>query len=469
MSGAVMKRFVLITVFLSFTLVVSCDDKDGSTKVNDLESEPLDEETNEDVDVPFEADEIVEEKTDEDAENIANTEKWIKQWGTIGADYGYFVAVDESGNIFVTGRTNNSFEGYANKGYYDIFLTKWNSEGTNEWTKQWGTVETEGGYSVTTDIDGSIFVAGHTNGSFDENINLGNNDVFLTKWNSDGKKEWTKQWGTGESDYGHSVIVDSSGNIFVAGCTKGAFADSTNSGDNDVFLTKWNSGGTREWTRQIGTSGDDCGNSVAVDAIGNIFVTGYTMGSLDGNVNDGDYDAFLTKWNSEGTREWTKQLGTVGNDYGYGVAVDRDENILVTGYTEGSLNGNKNTGKSDIFLTKWNSDGTEIWTKQWGTTSEEYGVSVEAKGVNIFVVGITNGPLDGNISNGSGNTFLTKLDTDGNAEYIKQWGTTENDWGLSVAVDHIDNIFILGNTLGTFEDNINSGGNDIFLIKWNEF
>ncbi|HQI03996.1 MAG TPA: hypothetical protein PL195_01910 [bacterium] len=99
----------------------------------------------------------------------------------------------------------------------------------------------------------------------------------------------------------------------------------------------------------------------------------------------------------------------------------------------------------------------------------KYGVSVEAKGVNIFVVGITNGPLDGNISNGSGNTFLTKLDTDGNAEYIKQWGTTENDWGLSVAVDHIDNIFILGNTLGTFEDNINSGGNDIFLIKWNKF
>jgi hypothetical protein len=151
------------------------------------------------------------------------------------------------------------------------------------------------------------------------------------------------------------------------------------------------------------------------------------------------------------------------------VAVDRDENILVTGYTRGSLNGNKNTGESDIFLTKWNSDGIEIWTKQWGTTSEEYGVSVAAKGVNIFVVGITNGSLDGNISNGSGNTFLTKLDTDGNEKLIKQWGTTENDYGLSVAVDYTDNIFVLGNTLGTFEDNINSGENDIFLIKWNEF
>ena len=70
---------------------------------------------------------------------------------------------------------------------------------------------------------------------------------------------------------------------------------------------------------------------------------------------------------------------------------------------------------------------------------------------------------------GSGNTFLAKLDIDGNEEYIKQWGTTENDYGLSVAVDYIDNIFVVGNTLGTFEDNINSGENDIFLIKWNEF
>ncbi|HQN74235.1 MAG TPA: SBBP repeat-containing protein, partial [bacterium] len=142
----------------------------------------------------------------------------------------------------------------------------------------------------------NIFVTGYTYGSLDGNTSAGNYDIFLTKWNSDGAKEWTKQWGTSSGDYAQSVAVNSSGNIFVTGYTAGSLDGNTNAGGGDIFLTKWNSDGTKQWTKQWGTSSDESGRSVAVDSSGNIFVTGSTQGSLDGNTSAGGTDIFLTKW-----------------------------------------------------------------------------------------------------------------------------------------------------------------------------
>ena len=163
----------------------------------------------------------------------------------------------------------------------------------------------------------------------------------------------------------------------------------------------------------MGTSSSDVGNSVAVDSSGNIFLTGYTTKSLDGNSNKGGVDIFLTKWNSDGTKAWTKQWGTSGDDYGKSVVVDNSGNIFVTGYAYGALDGNTFAGKNDIFLTKWTSDGTKAWTKQWGTSLDDYGqsVAIDISG-NIFVAGRTGGSLYGNPSAGSDDIFLLKLPFD---------------------------------------------------------
>ena len=112
-------------------------------------------------------------------------------------------------------------------------------------------------------------------------------------------------------------------------------------------------------TQQLGTSGLDYGFGVTVDSSNNIYVTGNTKGNLDGNYTSGVYDIFLVKYNSSGTKQWTKQLGTSANDQGYGVTVDSSNNIYVTGQTNGGLDGNTSSGNADLFLVKYNSSGVK--------------------------------------------------------------------------------------------------------------
>ena len=103
----------------------------------------------------------------------------------------------------------------------------------------------------------------------------------------------------------------------------------------------------------------DIARGVATDSSANVYVTGYTAGGLDGNTNAGDYDLFLVKYNSSGTKQWTKQLGTSSADSASGVATDSSANVYVTGQTAGGLDGNTNAGSEDLFLVKYNSSGTK--------------------------------------------------------------------------------------------------------------
>ena len=88
-------------------------------------------------------------------------------------------------------------------------------------------------------------------------------------------------------------------------------------------------------------------------------MTGTTYGGLDGNTSSGNHDIVLVKYNSTGTKQWTKQLGTSSDDQGLGVTTDSSGNIYVTGLTDGRLDGNTISGGSDIFLVKYNSTGTK--------------------------------------------------------------------------------------------------------------
>jgi len=169
----------------------------------------------------------------------------------------------------------------------------------------------------------------------------------------------TKQIGTSSDDYGYAVAVDTSGNVYVTVATYGSLDGNTSAGVSDIFLVKYNATGTKQWTRQLGTSSNDYGYAVTVDTNGNIYVTGDTNGSMDGNTSAGGSDMFIVKYDSTGVKQWTRQLGTVADDYGWGVAVDASENVYVTGATNGNLDGNTSAGYSDIFLVKYNSSGVK--------------------------------------------------------------------------------------------------------------
>ena len=131
-----------------------------------------------------------------------------------------------------------------------------------------------------------------------------------------------------------------------------------------------------EWIRQLGTTSFDSGNGVSVDNNGNAYVTGYTGGSLDGNSAMGAGDIFLTKYDTSGTKLWTEQLGSARDDWSYDVSVDSNGNAYITGSTLGSLDGNTNAGSYDMFLTKYDTNGTKLWTEQLGSTSWDEGHGV---------------------------------------------------------------------------------------------
>jgi hypothetical protein len=289
--------------------------------------------------------------------NSSGTKQWLRQLGTSSEDRGNSVSSDSSGNVYVTGYTHGGLDGNTNSGSADIYLMKYNSSGTKQWIIQLGTSSSDIGRDVSVDSSGNIYVAGFTEGGLDGNTNSGNEDIILMKYNSSGIKQWIIQLGTSSEEKAGSVFVDLTGNVYMSGYTFGGLDGNTNLGNDDIFLVKYNSSGNKQWTSQHGTSSREIGKDVIVDSLGNIYISGHTNGELDGNLNNGNVDLYLMKFNSSGTKQWTSQLGTSSIDYVSGMSIDSSGNVFISGYTEGGLDGNTNSGNKDIFLVKYNSDG----------------------------------------------------------------------------------------------------------------
>ena len=166
--------------------------------------------------------------------------------------------------------------------------------------------------------------------------------------------------------------------------------------------------------RKLGISDNESRISLAVDSFDNIYVTGYTKGKLDGNTNSGNYDIFLIKYNSSGIKQWTKQLGDSAANNGMGMTVDSFDNIYVTGFADRVLDGNINSGGEEIVLMKYNSFGTKQWTKQLGLSASDFALDVTVDSSdNIHVIGFTNNSFDENFDHLSDDIFLVKYNSDG--------------------------------------------------------
>jgi len=303
----------------------------------------------------------------------------------------------------VTGYTTGSLGG-SNDGSLDIFVVKYDSGGAKQWTKQLGTSQIDHAHGIATDSSGNVYVTGNTSGDLDGS-NAGSYDLFVVKYDSGGAKQWTKQLGTSDYDYAHDIATDSSGNVYVTGSTEGAL-DGSNAGSSDLFVVKYDSGGAKQWTKQLGTSSEDHAYGIATDSSGNVYVTGFTRGDLDGSV--GNRDFFVVKYNSGGAKQWTKQLGTSQTDHAHGIATDSSGNVYVTGNTTGDLDGS-NAGSYDLFVVKYDSGGAKQWTKQLGTSSHDgaTGIATDSSG-NVYVTGNTTGDLDGSNA-GSSDLFVMKI------------------------------------------------------------
>ncbi len=332
------------------------------------------------------------------------SELWTQQIGTSGADNSNSVAVDGSGNVYISGSTNGVL-GDSSAGDWDAFLTKFDSSGSHLWSQQIGSSSTDVSYSVAVDGSGNAYISGYTEDVLGSS-SAGSYDAFLSKFNSSGNELWTKQIGSSRVDKSFSVAVDGSGNAYISGHTYGDLAGA-NEGNEDAFLSKFDSSGNELWSQQFGTSDHDTGFSVAVDASGNAFVSGNTWGDL-GGTNAGKNDAFLVKFDSLGELLWSQQIGTSERDFSYSVAVDGSGNAYITGQTSGDLGG-INAGRNDPFVAKFDGLGNLLWSQQVGSAGDEwcYSIAVDAAG-NAFISGVTTGDLSGTNAGGS-DAFLVKF------------------------------------------------------------
>ena len=350
--------------------------------------------------------------------NSSGGKQWSKLIGSSDWDDGNGVSVDAFGNIYVAGHSQGNFDGHTNAGDYDMFLVKYNSSGGKQWSKLMGTSDTDSGWGVSVDASGNVYVTGYSRGSFDGHTNAGDCDMFLVKYNSSGGKQWSKLIGSSDGDYVRGMSVDASGNAYVTGYSKGNFDGHTNAGDRDMFVVKYDSSGGKQWSKLMGTSALDEGYAVSVDASGNVYVAGNSSGNFDGKTNAGGPDMFLVKYNSSGGKQWSKLMGTSADDKGLGVSVDASGNVYVAGRSYGNFDGHTNAGHYDMLLIKYNSSGGKQWSKLMGSSAldEGYAVSVDASG-NVYVAGHSQGNFDGKTNAGGNDMFLVKYDSSGG----KQW------------------------------------------------
>jgi len=397
------------------------------------------------------------------------TRPWTRQLGSSNTlllnfpdDQSKAVATDKSGNVYVTGYTNGDLDGNARAGTRDMFVVKYDSNSAKQWTRQLGTSSgiTEGA-AIATDASGNVYVTGYTTGGLVNNTSVGGNDYFIVKYNSNGDMQWVHQYGSVSTDRGQGITIDASGYVYVVGMMPRA------GNGLDLFVAKYDGNGQIQWSHLLGSTAKDVAYGVVTDINNNVYVTGTTNGDLDGHASAGLSDLFVVKYDSNGFLQWSRQLGTAGADEARGIAVDANSNVYVTGYTDGGLDLNTSAGLIDLFVVKYNSAGDIQWTRQLGTATNDFAYGVATDGSNnVYVTGYTLGLLDNNTSAGSADLFIVKYNSAGDIQWTRQFGTTRLDLAYGIATDLNSNLYVTGYTSGGLDGNTNAGGHNLFVVKY---
>ncbi len=370
----------------------------------------------------------------------------VLQFGTTLTDAAWSVRADAAGNVYVAGETSGTLPGQSSKGGVDAFIRKYDPDGLELWTRQFGTSANDIAYSVFP-FGGDVYVGGATRGALGGSVGL--NDAFLRKLDEHGNVLWTLQYGTSANDEARGLFVDETG-VCAVGQANGQAAASF------AFLLKFTHDGGVLWNLQINSGGPDRAYDVFGDGSG-VYVVGETGGTLPGQISAGSTDAFMRKYDLEGAEQWTRQFGTGGIDIAFGVASD-STGTYVAGRAGGALAGQFQGGQYDAFVRKYDREGTEVWTRQFGTTSNDLAHGIEARDYVVYVSGQTAGTLPGQQRSWLGDdVFVRAYSFKGTELWTRQFGTpsAEDSWSVagSPSGPHV-----VGSTRGTLE-----GGPPLFF------
>ncbi len=388
---------------------------------------------------------------------------WAVVVGATSNDESRSVAVDGSGNVYVTGRFQGTvdfdpgggvFNLSSDGGSVDAFVLKLDSLGNFVFAKAVGSSSTDVGLSVAIDSIGNIYASGYFSATvdFDPGVGVfnlsaaGGLDVFVLKLDSSGNFIWAKAVGGGGTDTAIGMTVDGSGNVYATG-QFGGMADFdpgagtlnlTSAGGQDVFFLKLDPSGALVWAKAVGGPNDDVGYSVAVDNSGNVYATGDFSNTVDFDPGPGVFslsgagqtDVFFLKLDPSGNFAWAGKVGVGGSDKSFSVAVDSSANVYATGFVEGTVDFDPGAGVFElstgaggrIFVLKLDTSGAFVWAKVFGGPGNETGseVAVDDSG-KVYVVGRFSGTADfdpgagvsNRMSAGGLDVFVLKLGGDG--------------------------------------------------------
>lgn len=431
--------------------------------------------------------------------------EWSRSAGGALSDTGPSIAVDGSGNTYMTGIFESpsiTFGPYTllNSGSFDIFVVKYDPDGNVLWAASAAGTGFDNPRSIAVDAAGNAYITGNfdsptlTFGPYTlTNTGVG---LFLAKYRSDGTVAWAKSAGGPAVAYAASTVaVDASGNPYVAGYANVSVItfDTISLANTGVFIVKYNTDGSALWARTAGR-GAGLGyvaESIAVDASGNAYIEGNYDGTMVFGpftlLSAGMTDVFLAKYDAGGGVQWARSAGGANYEYAGSNAVDPSGNIYITGDFGDPLTiiGHDTLvfkGVDDIFLAKYDAGGNVLWATSAGDTYMEQALSLTADALgNAYIAGYFNDSSFTigsttlvNARRGYDESFVAKYNPDGNVMWAMSAGGINTDDATSVAADASGNVHLAGFcisptlTFGSFVlTNTNPSGiySDLFLAK----
>ncbi|MCD6131828.1 MAG: hypothetical protein J7J61_06990 [Candidatus Hydrothermae bacterium] len=355
---------------------------------------------------------------------------WAKAYGGTSTDKSWGVAVADNGDIVVAGSTNSFGAGNS-----DVWVLKLGAFGSVVWQKAYGGSGNDIARGVATTSSGDIIIAGKTE-SFGDWIA----DAWVLRLDADGNIKWQKAYGGAGAGDEANAVVESGGDIIVAGHTY-----SFGAGSSDVLVVKLDENGDILWQKAYGGSGAEDAYGVAVADNGDIIVVGETE-----SFGSGSYDILVLRLDGSGNIIWQKAFGGAGADFAHDVAVADNGDIVVVGQTSGSL-----------LVLRLDEQGNIKWQKAYSGASDDlaYGVVIADNG-DIIVAGRSN-----SFGNSSDYIWVLRLDENGNIVWQKAYGGTSDDLAYSVALASNGDIIVAG---GTESFGAGIGTSDFIVLRLDE-
>ena len=309
-----------------------------------------------------------------------------------------------------------------------------------QWQKTFGGSNRDRGYSVQQTTDGGFIIAG-----YNESYGVGLPDVYLIKTDQNGNSQWQKTFGGSHRDYGYSVQQTSDGGYIIAGST-----ESYGAGFSDVYLIKTDEDGNSQWQKTFGGIYSEYARSVRQTSDG-----GYIIAGGISPYTTHDPDIYLIKTDSNGNSQWQKTFGGIDKgEYVFSVQQTTDGGYIMAGYTDPP----DTAVKADVYLIKTDPNGNSQWQKTFGGNDSDVGLSAQQTADGGYIIaGYT-----GSYETGGQDVYVIKTDPNGNSQWQKTFGGSDEDIALSVQLTSDGGYIIAGQTgVSYYPPNYS----DVYLIK----